>query len=279
LKALQRLNAQNLPKLWLILCNYFDGILFPKFCASCHTPLIQLCKEDDLVKIKKKNEGGQLGRLFNEKFLCDKCYNAIKLITSPLCSICGNPFKTQTGPDHICGHCLKKPPQFEWARSLFSYESTIQALIKEIKYNASGYGLKSLASLSKPLLATRLDKLQNIDLICPVPIHSSRLRKRGFNQAAMLAYEIFNNHKDKIVPDLLIKYKATPPQVGLSRKERYLNVSNSFRVSKKIDNKSVLIFDDVLTTGATASECAKALKKQGAKDVFVLTIARSWIAD
>jgi len=268
----QRSSVLNLLRPWSILCNHVDFVLFPRTCACCGIPLF------NVPILKKYGKGGlsALGRPIHDSFLCSNCVKAIAFIKSPLCSICGEPFESLSGPDHTCGRCLKNKPHFDMARSIFLYEGTIQALIHHIKYHGDGFSLKALASLAKPFIETMLQD-QPPDLICPVPLHDSRLRKRGFNQSAALVSTIFTKQKSKIAQDLLTKSKKTAPQVGLSRHHRIRNVRNSFRLRKPLSTsvKNVILLDDVLTTGATASECARVLKKGHDIKVFVITIARA----
>ncbi len=274
----RRSSVLNLHRLWLILCSHAESILFPRSCACCNISLF--CPEDYRPLEKRDGDGRSCGgRPSYKDFLCSRCASSIRLLISPLCSVCGEPFKTPAGPDHICGRCLKNPPGYDTARSIFAYEDTIQTLIHRIKYQAQGYPLKALAQLAKPYVSEIVEGMEQPDLICPVPVHASRLRQRGFNQASALAYEIFDRNAWWICPDILIKNRRTPPQVELSRQERLRNVKGSFGVKDPslIRRKNVLLFDDVFTTGATVSECARTLKKNGAERVFAVTIARAWI--
>jgi len=272
LKAQQKSNVLNLRRLWWNLCSHIDSILFPRICACCNRTLIN-------AKNSQKQQKGGLsnsGRLIYDHFLCSKCADTIVSIKPPLCSICGEPFKTHSGPDHICGRCLKIRPHFDIARSIFLYDGAIQTLIHRVKYHGDGFSLKGLSDLAQPFIEIILQEFSP-DLICPVPLHDSKLRQRGFNQAAALAFSIFSKNRSKIVPDILIKSKKTAPQVGLSRQERFKNIKNSFSLKKPIPPsvKKILLFDDVFTTGATVSECAKVLKRERTVNVFVITVARA----
>jgi ComF family protein len=111
----------------------------------------------------------------------------------------------------------------------------------------------------------------------PVPLHASRLRDREYNQSLLLADELNRDLRLPLVYDNLVRLRAAPPQTELSRSERLANLRRCFSVRRpaEVDGKRVLLIDDVMTTGTTANECAKALRKAGAAEVFVLTLART----
>ncbi|TET06759.1 MAG: ComF family protein, partial [Candidatus Atribacteria bacterium] len=143
------------------------------------------------------------------------------------------------------------------------------------------YGEKKLA---KPLGKLMVDYLlkndefkKKVDLIIPVPLHKNDLKKRGFNQSVLLGKVIGDYFSVPVGEKVLIKKKSTPFQVNLSKKEREKNILRSFSVEKpeEIKGKNILILDDVFTTGSTVEECAKGLKEARAKNIYVLTLARS----
>ena len=226
------------------------NLLFPPFCLNC----------------KKHIESTQL--------LCGECFGLVKFIKNPYCSCCGRVFHGG-GENHLCGDCLQAPWAFEKARSLFAYEEIIAALIHNLKYSGKTTGLKTLCWLSGHSVIW--DDIDTPAFIIPVPLHLKRLRKRGFNQALVLARSLFPDEKKKIRYDILVRKSNTPSQTGLSGKERRKNLKNAFVVEKKLEisGKKILLLDDVFTTGSTANECAKALKAAGCKKVEVLTICRS----
>ncbi len=196
-------------------------------------------------------------------------------MVSPLCTICGIPF-CSAGGDHICGQCQINPPYFELARAHLLYEQSARDLIHQFKYNHKTH-------LRRPLALLALDGVTDFianhrpDIIIPVPLHSSRLRSRGFNQAVLLGDIFASRLSLPILVDGLIRIRPTAPQIDLSAEERRNNVKGAFTVKKpdRIMGKRILLLDDVMTTGSTVNECAKVLKKTGAASVIVATIART----
>jgi ComF family protein len=207
--------------------------------------------------------------------ICPTCRERLPLVSSPLCSICGIPF-TGTGGDHRCGTCLTHPPHFDTARARYLYEGPIRDLIHSFKYN-------QLTHLRYPLALLTLEGVNgcvpdhDLHLIVPVPLHRSRLRQRGFNQAALLGSVLSRRLALPMLPDALVRTRPTEPQITLSAAERRVNVKGAFTVNRpdRIAGKRILLLDDVMTTGSTMDECAKELKKAGAAVVIAATIART----
>jgi len=206
--------------------------------------------------------------------LCEACFAQLKFIKSPYCSCCGRTFSSG-GENHLCGVCLTSSWAFDRARFLFFYEKIIAKLIHDLKYSGKTQGISTFKWLSEQ--SNVLGDLDVPDFILPVPLHIKRLRKRGFNQALVLAKLLFPNEKRKIRHNILLRRTDTRAQAGLSGVERRENLKNAFvidRVSELI-GKKVLILDDVFTTGSTVNECAKVLKAAGCTKVEVLTICLS----
>jgi len=206
--------------------------------------------------------------------LCRECFTQLKFIETPYCSCCGRVFYGN-GENHLCGVCLQSPWAFDKARSFFIYEKIIAKLIHDLKYSGETTGISALRWLSKQ--SDLLGDLKTPDLIIPVPLHIKRLRKRGFNQSLVLARNLFPEEKEKIRHDILLRKADTPTQAGLSGSKRRKNLKNAFAVQQipEVTGKTILILDDVFTTGSTANECAKALKAADCKRVEVVTICRS----
>ncbi len=213
--------------------------------------------------------------------ICEDCFKTIELIERPYCIKCGKPlipsvfFKQNR--EILCLDCKRKKYSFEFSRSTGIYDKVLKKCIHLFKY----YGEKKLA---KPLGKLMVDYLvkndefkKRIDLIIPVPLHKNDLRKRGFNQSILLGRVVGNYFSISIGEKVLIKKKLTPFQANLSKKEREKNILRAFLVEKpkEIKGKNVLILDDVFTTGATVEECTKELMKARAKNIFVLTLART----
>lgn len=216
-------------------------------------------------------------------FLCIRCSDSIRLVRSPLCRVCGVPFTGGEGEDHTCGVCLTSSRKFDSARACGCYDNGLKHLIHAFKYR----NIPQLAQPLGELLAWGFRKYfsdQGIDLVVPVPLHPRRMRSRGFNQAYLLAREISpgsqeleqNRDLPMIGPKTMVRIRATRPQTGLGRELRRKNIRNAFRVrrTEAVKGKSILLVDDVYTTGVTVNECARMLKKAGADRVAVLTLAR-----
>ena len=160
------------------------------------------------------------------------------------------------------------------ARALVRYQPPITTIISSFKYHGQTTSLKSFRTIQRQLPG--LTKLNQPDLIIPVPLHLKRLQKRGFNQALLLARALYPHQHQLIDFKVLERHRYTEPQTGMSGKIRRRNLKNAFRIKDEeiVKGKRVLLIDDVFTTGTTVNECAKVLKKAGAKEVLVLTMAR-----
>jgi len=207
--------------------------------------------------------------------ICPACRDSLPLVAAPLCPVCGIPF-AGTGDNHRCGACLTHPPHFDLARAPFLYEGAIRELIHTFKYNRQTHLRAPLARLTLERLGGFLAE-QQPHLIVPVPLHRSRLRQRGFNQAVLLGQVLSRQLALPIRPDVLIRNRRTEPQIELASAERRQNVKGAFSVSRpdSVTGKRILLLDDVMTTGSTMGECAKELKKAGAELVIAATIART----
>ncbi len=207
--------------------------------------------------------------------ICTSCRESLPLVSSPLCTICGVPFFA-AGGDHRCGACLTHPPHYDTARAHFLYEGPIRELIHSFKYNQRTHLRSPLALLTIEGVGVFLAD-QNLHAIIPVPLHRSRLRQRGFNQAVLLGNILSRHLSIPLLPDALVRTRQTEPQIDLSATERRMNVKGAFTVNRAelVAGKRLLLFDDVMTTGSTINECAMELKKAGAEFVVATTIART----
>jgi len=230
---------------------------------------------------------GNIPKVFDKlmaPFLCPTCTSGFFPVESPKCSKCGMMFKSRQGEDHLCGECLDSPKRFQIARSAGIYKHTLMAVIHCFKYKGKIQLARPLGTLLFLAFVSFWDKI-NIDLVVPVPLHSKKLRMRGFNPSFLLVKDWVHIGKflNARLPDIpvdvnvLAKRRWTEPQTGLGRKERLANIKNAFNISdgSKITGKRILLVDDVYTTGATVNECAKVLLKGGAGHVDVLTLARA----
>lgn len=210
---------------------------------------------------------------------CEDCFSRIKFIRSSLCSCCGIPFGAAGEQDHLCGDCIVAAPAFSLARSAGHYENALLDAIHQFKYRGKTSVGKSLGKLMADFAYPGLN-IADYSLVIPVPLHRRRLRERGFNQAVILAREIARRFSLPLDFTTLKRHMYTNPQVSLGKKEREKNVRGAFVVKRedRIQDKDIILVDDVYTTGSTLRECARILKKHGARQVAALTLARavSW---
>jgi ComF family protein len=213
--------------------------------------------------------------------LCAKCFAGAQAIASPMCRSCGVPLPSTAGVsglaniDLSCGRCLSEPPVFTRARSVFVYDEVARRLVHDLKY---GDRLEGRASFGAWLARAGGEFAAEADLIVPVPLHYIRLVRRRYNQAAVLAKALAHSTRRPLAVDALRRVRPTKSQTGLNADARASNMRGAFAVRKnwthRIKSAQILLVDDVLTTGATANACARALKRAGAAEVTVLTLAR-----
>ncbi len=256
--------------------------VFPPRCCGCGR----------LYRIQRpgKTLGQESGEI-NQRFLtiladhlCDTCARMIEPIQSPLCTHCGRPFDAPQGVDHLCGQCQQDPFDFAMARSAGIYSHVFKALICLFKYQYRSELAVPLSRLLWETLGLHWDPGE-LDCIIPVPLHRRRLRERGFNQAELLIRhwpelaqaQGVTLEKAKLTNRMLVRCRYTTPQTGLDRDQRIANLQRAFKLSapEAVQGCRVLLVDDVLTTGATANACARALKSAKAASVKVLTLARA----
>lgn len=207
--------------------------------------------------------------------LCATCWNGLNFITDPQCECCGLPFEYEHLEGLRCGSCQSRPPAYEQARAAFHYDDGSRSLILSFKHGDRTATAKALAQWMNRAVAPIIEDDM---LIVPVPLHRWRLLKRRYNQSALLAQQIARDFECAYEPLLLYRKKATASQGGLSASARRANVKQAFALYEKAKDRlmgrSVLLVDDVLTTGATVEACADILKKAGARHVKVVTAAR-----
>ncbi len=211
--------------------------------------------------------------LENKEGLCASCWPLISFITKPHCFCCGLPFDFEIAEDALCGSCSQEKPLYKTARSVFVYTAESKDLILKFKHTDSLHSAPLFASW----MARSAIDLQN-PLCLPVPLHWTRLFMRTYNQSALLAQKIAKLKGWIYCPSLLLRKRRTPSQGSLSKTERIKNVSQAFKVPEvkknQLSGKTVLLIDDVFTTGATLNACAKVLLKGGAHEVHALTLGR-----
>jgi ComF family protein len=203
--------------------------------------------------------------------LCAGCYQKQSL-NRTCCQRCALPLADLAGEATLCGRCIRQLPEYHYVKSLFRYEADIVILIHQLKFSAKISYARSISEM----LFTLLDADDLPDCFLPVPLHTSRLRQRGFNQSIEISRVLARKTGIPIEIDAVERQRRTVSQTDLDAKQRRKNVRGVFRVSSRmLDYKHVLIIDDVMTTGATVNELARVLKRHGVERVGVLCIARA----
>ena len=207
--------------------------------------------------------------------LCLNCISEIEKNIPPFCQKCGRHIYEANNELGLCLSCQKSQLHFKRAFSACFYEGKIKGLIALFKYKGKTALSKPLANILTDFIKQYRIPLQQIDAIMPIPLHSVRLREREYNQSQLLAREITKEFNLELDNHSLIRTKNTTPQIELNDKQRWQNVAGAFKLHKKqsVLDKRILLIDDLLTTGATCSEAAYVLKDNGAKEVYVLTLA------
>jgi ComF family protein len=247
--------------------------LFPCDCRLCGAPLINISRLP----------------------VCEDCLCAMRPISGGLCSICGerlvSPFVFSTEPstdtrsaesaEVRCGLCRRLEPPYVKATAYGSYESGLRDLIHLLKYNR----VRPAANVLGRMLAEAIEDLRPLVggevLVVPVPLHSRKLRQRGFNQSELIARAAMKlqgaDSRFQLSATALERRRETKSQIGLSRHQRRENIRGAFVVANpdQLAGRKILVVDDVFTTGTTVSECARILRRAGASKVYVATVART----
>jgi competence protein ComFC len=226
-----------------------------------YPPVCQICREE------------RAGR--KEGYVGGECWSQVRFVTAPFCQRCGLPYAGSiTGP-FVCGNCQEIKFHFRFARSAVVANPLILQVIHRYKYNRALCFEPFLADL---LIRQAVPSLQNAqwDLIVPVPLHPAKEREREFNQAERLARHLSRATQIPVNTELVRRVQPTATQTQLNRAERAGNVRAAFapRSPKKLNGEKIILLDDVLTTGATTSACARVLRRAGAGDLCVWTVAR-----
>lgn len=214
--------------------------------------------------------------------ICPDCWRQIAFLAGDLCRYCSAPLDRDLGPDGACDACVHHPPAWDRGAAAVLYEGVGRRLVLALKH---GDRLDIAPLAANWMMRAGRDLIASSDLIVPAPMHWRRLARRRFNQAGELARAIAlaGGAPHAFAPDLLIRRHATATQDGKTRGERMENVSGVFAVApawrSSVPGGSVLLIDDVMTTGATLSECAEVCRRAGAAEVNVLVMARVARAD
>ncbi len=226
--------------------------LFPRFCPVCNA--------------KSDREG---------RHLCSSCLANIDLYSGAVCSRCGAMPDGAVGRDYLCSDCRDVLPSFDMARSAAHFAGPVREMILSLKYGNASWLCDDLIDLLEGCVRAHFD-FGAIDAIVPVPLHPARLRKRKYNQSALLAEELASRIGTDYHPEILRRNRATATQTRLGATRRRLNVKGAFSVAHPewAEGRTVMVIDDVMTTGATLGECARVLKSAGAVRVWCATVAR-----
>ena len=215
------------------------------------------------------------GAAVESEALCAECWRGLRFLSDPVCEACGLPFAADPGPGALCGSCAVDPPAFARARAAFVYDDSSRRLILGFKHADQTFAAPAFGVW---LARAGAELLADADVVVPVPLHWTRLFARRYNQAALLARAVGARAGLPVEPGLLVRRRRTPAQGRLSRAARERNLAGAIAVPEKrrarIAGRRILLVDDVLTTGATAGSCARALAAAGASAVDVLTLAR-----
>jgi ComF family protein len=206
--------------------------------------------------------------------LCPSCWSGMRFITRPFCERLGTPFAVDLGGKLYSPAAIADPPVFNRARAVAAYDGPARDLVHKLKFGDQLSLAKPMAELMRQAGA---ELLKDADALIPVPAHRWRMIRRRFNQTVVLARELSRLAEKPLLDDVLIKHRATAPQTSLSRAQRRDNISGAMRISTekryRVEGKTILLIDDVLTTGSTANAASRILLRAGARAVDVLTFA------
>jgi len=248
--------------LYTVFKNFWQnvcGLIYPHQCLRC---------KKDLLSQSKKS------------CLCQACQEAISFNRPPFCSNCSRFLNGAVGKT-LCPECEKNHYHFDRTWGTTIYNETMKELLHLFKYCNKTALQYPFSKLICSFLENYGVDLKPFDWVVPVPLHSTRLRERGFNQSELLASHISSHYQIPLLNKNLQRLRHTPNQARLKKKERWTNIRGAFKIvnSSLFKNSSVVLVDDLFTTGATVSEAARTLKEAGARRVEIVTLAIAYLED
>jgi len=237
--------------------------LFPADCRLCGSPLLR----------------------FSRLPVCENCLGSLRPMAGPRCRLCGEGLSSpllEDRPDAVCGLCRRVHPPFERASAYGSYDGALRDLVHLLKFEQ----VRPAAAVLGRMLANAIAALEpslppGTIAVVPVPLHARKKSQRGFNQAELIVRaalkDLSRPERFRLCAGSLIRIRDTGSQIGLTRHQRRQNLRGAFVVKDPaaISGRNLLLVDDVYTTGSTASECARVLRRAGAARVWVATVART----
>ncbi len=229
------------------LSEYILEWVYPHKCLICR----------DVIPIERE-----------DKVLCERCRSRTPFLKPPFCKRCGVSITEENGLG-LCSNCFGKSYGFTRGYAAFSYE-TMKETIEHFKFQCYPKDSAGLAELMAEFMRLTFEEdFMSYDYLVPVPIHSEKMKTRGFNQAALLAEDLCRLTGQKSESKILLRIKNTKPQSQLSEEERRDNLEDAFALGEgaEVTDKRILLIDDIFTTGSTINECAKLLLRKGASEV------------
>jgi ComF family protein len=203
---------------------------------------------------------------------CASCWGRLRFLGPPWCAKCHVPFDYDRGEDAVCAQCMEHPPAHDGVRAAVAYGDVARGVALKLKYSGRLACAETMARAMARLMP------EGADLLVPVPLHRWRIWSRGFNQAALVARVLSRASSVPADMELLRRVKATPVLRGLGPRGRAKAVAGAFALvpgaKEKIEGRTVVLVDDVYTSGATGEACARVLKRGGADAVILLCWAR-----
>ena len=227
--------------------NFLIELLFPRRCPVCDRPV------------------DKMGR-----YVCKKCRAELKYVEDSYCMKCGKSLKATD--DEFCGDCKDASHIFDRGRALYEYE-TVKEAVYRFKYQgrreyAQFWGMELARVLGEEILSWRADA------IIPVPLHKTREKQRGYNQAALIARELGKRLNIPVEEEFVGRIRQTLPQKNLKGKERQNNLKNAFKIRQNdVKLNTVIVVDDIYTTGTTMDEIAGCLKRAGIREIYCISLA------